>query len=134
MEFLLCYSSCLGFSFRYLTPLVFFLPHLNSLVSSCLWRLQIKKRKEAWREDIFLILTLFLGSTTILLVINSSWIQMKWLCLPDKVLKIHQLFSGLTCPLFGVFSRGWSVHLVLLILAAVTRDSCYWWESEPACC
>ena len=40
--------------------------HLNSLASSCLWKLQWKKKKKAGRRDIFYILFLFQGSATIL--------------------------------------------------------------------
>ena len=60
-KILLGYLFNLGFGFRYLTSWF-----LNFLVSSCLRRLQLKKRKEAKRGDTFLVLTLFLVSIPIL--------------------------------------------------------------------
>ena len=51
-----------GFGFWYLTPFVFYSTPSDSLMSSCLWRLQRNYwRKEEKRQRYLLILTLFLG-------------------------------------------------------------------------
>ena len=56
---------------------------------------------------------------------------MKWLHLPDKVLKYTLLFSGLICPNSVFLVEGDKSLFVHLIEAVVSRDG--WWESEPAC-
>ena len=80
------------FGFRYLTPPV------SSYTILFRWRLLVcegckgRKGRKTEREDIFLILTLFLSSTTILWLKSYPLIQMKWLHLPDMVLKYTNCF------------------------------------------
>ena len=59
----------------------------------CCYFKETKKESKKKRKGPFNSFILFLGSRTILCVRKYSWIQMKWLRLSDKVLKIH-LFSG----------------------------------------
>ena len=85
----------------------FFLPHLNSLASSCLWRLQRNYwRKEERRPKYLLYFWLYFRVQQSFCGWGyHSWIQIKWLRHPDKVLKcvsrLRQLISSnsvWSCP------------------------------------
>ena len=76
-----------------------------------------KTGKEDMRQDIFYTLTLFLGSTTFCGWGNHSRIQMKWLHLPDKVLKCVSRFWA-DMPIIQCFQL-----LLLLLLLSLLYGS-----------